>query len=188
MTTMTSMHSGQLYFPNDPQLIKKQLACQELLYCFNQTIPSEIEKRNQLMKEMFKSVGSDVFIEPPLRANWGGHFTTIGKNVYINFNLTLVDDTFITIGDNTMIAPNVTIISGTHPLQPSLREQGLQYNLPVQIGKNCWIGANTTVLPGISIGDNSVIGANSLVTKDIPANSLALGSPARVVKSLKEDK
>ncbi|MGT2752908.1 sugar O-acetyltransferase [Streptococcus porcinus] len=188
MTTMTSMHFGQLYFPNDPQLIKKQLACQELLYCFNQTKPSEIEKRNQLMKEMFKSVGSDVFIEPPLRANWGGHFTTIGKNVYINFNLTLVDDTFITIGDNTMIAPNVTIISGTHPLQPPLREQGLQYNLPVQIGKNCWIGANTTVLPGISIGDNSVIGANSLVTKDIPANSLALGSPARVVKSLKEDK
>ncbi|EGJ27719.1 sugar O-acetyltransferase [Streptococcus porcinus] len=188
MTTMTSIHSGQLYFPNDPQLIKKQLACQELLYCFNQTKPSEIEKRNQLMKEMFKSVGSNVFIEPPLRANWGGHFTTIGKNVYINFNLTLVDDTFITIGDNTMIAPNVTIISGTHPLQPSLREQGLQYNLPVQIGKNCWIGANTTVLPGISIGDNSVIGANSLVTKDIPANSLALGSPARVIKSLKEDK
>ncbi|MGT2648722.1 sugar O-acetyltransferase [Streptococcus uberis] len=186
MNSKDLMHSGQLYFPNDPTIMEKQIQCQEILYDFNQTRPLEGQKRQDLMQKMFHSLGENVYIEPPLRANWGGHFTSIGNNVYVNFNLTLVDDTYIEIGDNTMIAPNVTIISGTHPLEVSLRQQGYQYNLPVKIGKNCWIGANSTILPGVTIGDNSIIGANSLVTKDIPTNSLALGSPAKVTKKIED--
>jgi galactoside O-acetyltransferase len=180
------LHSGELYLPSDPDILKEQTLCQELLYDFNQTRPSEGEKRQELLEKMFAQVGENVYIEPPLHANWGGKFCKIGKNVYANFNLTLVDDTQITIGDYTMLGPNVTIASAGHPILPELRQKGYQYNLPVSIGKNCWIGANSTILPGVTIGDNSVIGAGSLVTKDIPANVLAFGSPAKVIRPINE--
>lgn len=109
-----------------------------------------------------------------------------GKNVYANFNLTLVDDTHIYVGDYTMFGPNVTIATAGHPICPELREKGLQYNMPVRIGKNCWIGANAVILPGITIGDNVVIGAASVVTKDIPSNVVAVGNPCRVLREVGE--
>ena len=109
-----------------------------------------------------------------------------GKNVYANFNLTLVDDTHIYVGDYTMFGPNVTVATAGHPICPELREKGLQYNMPVHIGKNCWIGANAVVLPGITIGDNVVIGAGSVVTKDIPSNVVAAGNPCRVLRQVSE--
>ena len=109
-----------------------------------------------------------------------------GKGVYANFNLTLVDDNHIYIGDSTLLGPNVVIATAGHPILPELREKGYQYNIPVRIGKNCWLGAGVVVLPGVTIGDNSVIGAGSIVTKDIPSNVVAYGNPCRVIREISE--
>ena len=122
-----------------------------------------------------------------LHANFGGRHVHFGDRVYANFNLTLVDDTHIYVGDGTMFAPNVVVATAAHPILPSLRERGLQYNKPVRIGKNCWIGAGAILLPGVTVGENSVIGAGSVVTGSIPAHSLAAGNPCRVIRTLTEE-
>lgn len=180
------MHSGQLYSCDSEEIAADQAACLELQYDYNMTRPSEGKKRSELLRSMFAEIGEGCYIEPPLHANWGGHNVHFGKNVYANFGLTLVDDTDIYVGDSCMIAPNVIIATGTHPVCPELRERVYQYNLPVRIGKNVWIGAGAVVLPGVSIGDNTVIGAGSIVTKDIPANVVAVGNPCRVIREISE--
>ncbi|NSG12292.1 sugar O-acetyltransferase [Blautia producta] len=180
------LHTGEIYLPGDDEILEEQFQCQEKLYDYNQTRPSEGEKRSKLLKEMFAEIGDGCYIEPPLRANWGGHFVHFGKNIYANFNLTLVDDTHIYVGDATMFGPNVTIATAGHPILPELREQAYQYNMPVHIGKNCWLGAGVIVMPGVTIGDNTVIGAGSIVTKDIPANVVAVGNPCRVMREIGE--
>ena len=109
-----------------------------------------------------------------------------GKNIYANFNLTLVDDTHIYVGDYTMFGPNVTVATAGHPIEPTLREKGYQYNATVTIGKNCWIGAGVVIVPGITIGDNVVIGAGSVVTKDLPSNVVAVGNPCKVLREVNE--
>lgn len=180
------LHTGELYRSDDDSLVGEQLKILELLYDFNATRPLEQEKRQQLLKQMFAEIGDGCYIEPPLRANWGGRHVHFGKDVYANFNLTLVDDTHIYVGDCTMFAPNVTVATAGHPILPSLREQAYQYNMPVHIGKNCWIGAGALIMPGVTIGDNTVIGAGSVVTKDIPANVVAVGNPCRVMREIGE--
>ena len=180
------MHSGKLYYCNDEELLAEQSRCLERLYDFNQTRPSQAEKRQALLREMFAERGENCYIEPPLQANWGGKFVHFGSNVYANFHLTLVDDTDIYVGDNVMIGPNVTISAGTHPVHPELRRKQAQYNLSITIGSNVWIGANSVILPGVRIGDNTVIGAGSVVTRDIPANVVAVGSPCRVLREIGE--
>ena len=139
-----------------------------------------------MLTDMFLEVGEGCYIEPPFHANWGGAHVRFGKYVYANFNLTLVDDSYITVGDYTMFGPNVTISTAGHPIDPTLREKVMQYNMPVQIGRNCWLGAGVIVMPGVSIGDNSVIGAGSVVTRDIPANVVAVGVPCRVLRGIGE--
>ena len=134
---------------------------------------------------MLAEVGENCYVEPPLHANWGCH-THFGKNVYANFNLTLVDDTDIFVGDSVMFGPNVTVATAGHPIDPALRLKVGQFNIPVRIGNNVWIGANSVILPGITIGDNSVIGAGSIVTKDIPENVVAVGNPCRVLRPISE--
>lgn len=185
MDIKEKMHNGKLYCCNDEDLLKEQTECMEVLFDFNQTRPSEVEKRKELLQKVFAEVGDNVHIEPPLRANWG-RFTHVGNDVYANFNLTLVDDTDIYIGNNVLIGPNVIIDAGTHPIHPELRRKAAQYNLPVAIGDNVWIGAGAIILPGVRIGGNTVIGAGSVVTKDIPANVIAVGSPCRVVRKISE--
>ena len=186
MKEYNKLHSGELYMPNDDEIVKEQTACLELLYDYNATRPSEGEKRAEILKKMFAEIGGDCYIEPPLHSNFGGHHVHFGKNVYANFNLTLVDDTHIYVGDYTMIGPNVTIATAGHPILPVLREQAYQYNASVHIGRNCWLGAGVIVLPGVTIGDNSVIGAGSIVTKDIPANVIAVGNPCRVLREISD--
>lgn len=180
------LHSGKLYLPNGDEIMSEQLACLEKLYDYNATRPLEQEKRAEMLKDMFAEIGENCYIEPPLHANWGGHHVHFGKGVYANFSLTLVDDTHIYVGDYTMLGPNVTIATAGHPILPELREQAYQYNMPVHIGRNCWLGAGVIVLPGITIGDNSVIGAGSVVTKDIPANVVAVGNPCKVLREISE--
>lgn len=180
------MHTGELYLPGDDEIMREQLCCLDKLYDFNKTRPSEQEKRTKMLKEMFAEIGENCYIEPPFYSNWGGKHVHFGNNVYANFCLTAVDDTHIYVGDNTMIGPNVTLASAGHPVLPELREKAYQYNMPVKIGKNCWLGAGVVVLPGITIGDNTVIGAGSVVTKDIPANVVAVGNPCRVLREIGE--
>lgn len=177
--------SGQIYFP-EPELVDAQQKVLELQYDFNATRPAEQEKRQQLLKQMFAEIGEGCYIEPPLHANWAGKFVHLGRSVYVNFNLTLVDDTAIYIGDYTMIGPNVTIATGTHPILPALREKLYQFNMPVRIGRNCWLGAGAIILPGVTIGDNVVVGAGSVVTHDLPDNVVAVGNPCRVLRPVGE--
>ena len=180
------IHTGELYLPNDPEILSEQQQYLEKLYDFNLTRPSEAEKRQEMLKEMFAEIGEGCYIEPPFHANFGGKNVHFGKGVYANFNLTLVDDTHIYVGDFTMFGPNVTVATAGHPILPELREQVYQYNFPVHIGRNCWIGAGAVIVPGVSIGDNTVIGAGSVVTKDIPSDVVAVGNPCRVLRPISE--
>ena len=186
MTECEMLHGGGLYRSDEAALLNEQTACLERLYDFNATRPSEGEKREALLKEMFAELGENCYIEPPLRSNWGGKHVHFGKGVYANFNLTLVDDTHIYVGDHTMIGPNVTLATAGHPILPALREEVYQFNLPVRIGRNCWLGAGVIVLPGITIGDNTVVGAGSVVTRDLPSGVVAAGNPCRVLREIGE--
>lgn len=186
MDIREKMHSGDLYLSADEDLVAEQLTFVEKLYDFNATRPLEQEKRAIMLKDMFAEIGEDCYIEPPLHSNWGGKHVHFGKGVYANFNLTLVDDTHIYVGDYTMLGPNVVLATAGHPILPELRPLAYQYNMPVHIGKNCWLGAGVIVLPGVTIGDNTVIGAGSVVTKDIPANVVAVGNPCRVLREISE--
>lgn len=185
MNTKDKLHSGNIYFCNDESLMQEQTKCLDKLYDFNHTRPTEYEKREQLLKELLAEVGENCYVEPPLHANWGCH-THFGNDVYANFNLTLVDDTHIYVGDSVMFGPNVTVATAGHPVNPELRRKVTQFNMPVHIGNNVWIGANSVILPGITIGDNSVIGAGSVVTKDIPPNVVAVGNPCKVLREINE--
>ncbi|MFG6369698.1 MAG: sugar O-acetyltransferase [Lachnospiraceae bacterium] len=180
------LHTGELYLPGDGEIIKEQVSYQDKLCEYNLTKPSEFEKRAALLKEMLGDCGEGVYIESPFYANFGGHHCHFGNMVYANYHLTCVDDTHIYIGDYTMIGPNVTIVTAAHPILPELREQQYQYNIPVHIGRNCWIGAGAIIMPGVTIGDNTVIGAGSIVTKDMPANVVAVGNPCRIMREIND--
>ena len=171
---------------NDKEIMEDQTRRLDRLYDYNMTRPTEGAKREALLKEMLAEVGEGCYIESPFHANLGGGHVHLGKYVYANFNLTMVDDTHIYVGDYTMIGPNVTVATAGHPILPELREKLYQYNMPVRIGRNCWIGAGAVILPGVTIGDNSVIGAGSVVTKDIPENVVAVGNPCRVLRKIDE--
>ena len=186
MDIKEKMHNTELYLPGNEELMKEQLGYLDRLYDFNMTRPTELEKRKAMLKEMFAEIGEGCYIEPPFHANFGGKHVHFGKNIYANFNLTLVDDTHIDVGDYTMFGPNVTVATAGHPILPELRKEGYQYNASITIGKNCWIGAGAIILPGITIGDNVVIGAGSIVTKDIPSNVVAVGNPCKVLREVNE--
>ena len=164
----------------------EQVVCMQKLWEYNQIQPKDMDKRFPKLQDMFAEIGEGSYIEPPLHANFGGKHVHFGKYVYANYNLTMVDDTHIYVGDYTMIGPNVTIATAGHPIDPALRSVQAQYNMEVHIGKNVWIGGGCVLLPGISIGDNTVIGAGSIVTKDIPANVVAYGNPCRVIREIGE--
>jgi len=184
MTEREKIHSGEIYFPMGDEILGEQLAYLDKMDAYNATPRRFMKEREAMLPELFAEVGENCYIESPYFANWGGHHVHLGSNVYANAGLTLVDDTHIYIGDNTMLGPNVVIATAGHPIDPELRARGLQYNMPVSIGKNCWLGAGVIVMPGITIGDNTVIGAGSVVTRDIPANVVAVGNPCRVMREV----
>jgi len=186
MSMKEKMHNGELYLPGDEDILKEQFICLEKLYDYNATRPLQQEKRQEMLKSMFAEIGENCYIEPPFHANFGGKHVHFGKNVYANFNLTLVDDTHIYVGDGTMFGPNCVIATAGHPILPELRIEAYQYNFPVHIGKNCWLGAGVIVVPGVTIGDNTVIGAGSVVTKDIPSNVVAVGNPCKVLREIND--
>lgn len=177
------MQNGQIYTDLEEGLPQERLYGKELVYDYNLTRPSEEEKRNEILKRLFGHVGKNIWIEPPLRVAYGNR-TYIGDNFYANFNLVLVDDINIFIGNNVMFAPNVTISTTGHPIHPNLRKNGEQFSFPVKIEDNVWIGSGVVILPGVTIGENSVIGAGSVVTKDIPKNVVAVGNPCKVLRPI----
>ena len=186
MTEREKIHSGKIYWPNDPTIMEEQLGYLDLMDEYNRTPRRLQEKRAEMLKRLFAEVGENCYIESPYFANWGGHHVHLGSNIYANAGLKLVDDTHIYIGDNTMLGPNVVLATAGHPIDPELRARGLQYNLPVRIGRNCWLGAGVIVMPGVTIGDNTVIGAGSVVTKDIPGGVVAVGNPCKVLREVGE--
>ncbi|HIZ10429.1 MAG TPA: sugar O-acetyltransferase [Candidatus Borkfalkia avicola] len=158
----------------------------EVLYDYNMTRPHQGELRAQLIQKMFAEAGEGCYFEPPLHSNFGCSHVHIGKHVYGNYGVTFVDDGEIYVGDYVMFGPRVTVVTAAHPVLPALRERALQFNRPVHIGRNVWVGAGAVILPGVTIGENSVIGAGSVVTKDIPANVVAVGVPCRVLREIGE--
>ncbi len=173
---------GQLYNANfDPVLIEERQQCKETCFEYNQTSPSKTEERKNLIKKLFGKTGENFLIEQPFYCDYGYNIE-IGENFYMNVNVVILDGAKVTFGDNVFIAPNCGFYTAGHPFDTEQRNQGLEYAYPITIGNNVWIGAGCSILPGVSIGDNTVIGAGSVVTKNIPANVLAVGNPCRVIR------
>lgn len=195
MSLEEKMKDGSLYWESgnhsaedqayEKVIAEQRTACKEWVFDYNQTRPSNIERKAHLLQQLLGAAGQDIWIESPVHLAYGVN-TFIGDYFYANFNLVLVDDGQITIGKHVMIAPNVTITTTGHPVHPNYRQGGGQFSLPVVIEDGVWIGANVVVLPGVTIGKNSVIGAGSVVTKDVPANVVAYGSPCRVIRDINE--
>ena len=186
MTQKERMEQELIYDPGDLEIMDEQGGYMDRLWEFNQLKPSQQREKQAYMKETFAQCGENCYIELPFYANWGGKNIHFGDYVYANFGLTCVDDTHIYIGEHTMIGPNCVLATANHPILPELREKAYQYNLPIRIGRNCWLGAGVIVVPGVTIGDNTVIGAGSVVTKDIPANVVAVGNPCHVLRTISE--
>nr|MBO4517522.1 sugar O-acetyltransferase [Clostridia bacterium] len=186
MTEYERMVKGLIYDPADKEIVAEQIKFQDKLWEFNKLKPSDYDKKQRYMKEVFAECGDNCYIELPFHANWGGRHVHFGSDIYANSNLTLVDDEHIYVGNKVMFGPNVTVATANHPINAELRSRALQYNKDVYIGENVWIGAGVIIVPGVSIGENTVIGAGSVVTKDIPKNVVAVGNPCRVLREISE--
>ncbi|MBZ4189100.1 sugar O-acetyltransferase [Niabella beijingensis] len=180
-TEKEKMLAGELYLPSDPELRalsdQAHRRCQE----YNQCPALDYEKKAALLKALIPRQGKSLYIEGPFFCDYGINIV-IGDNVFFNFNCTILDTMLVTIGDHCMFGPAVQIYTPLHPMKAAERNSGREYAQPVVIGNNVWVGGNATILPGVHIGDNCVIGAGSVVTRSIPANSFAAGNPARVIK------
>ena len=177
------MLAGQLFQADDPEIIVDQLRSQDLVDRFNVTGNAETDERTTILAELFGSVGEGVEIRPTFRCDLG--FTThIGARTFVNFGAVFLDIGGITIGEDVQIATNVQLLTSTHPIDPARRLEKWESAEPITIGDNVWLGAGVIVCPGVTIGDNTVIGAGSVVTKDVQADVIAAGNPARVHRSI----
>ena len=183
MTEQEKMLAGYLWL-DDEENLGYQAATRDNIRAFNSLPSDDMEGRAALLPKIFGKCGENVWIVPPLHVGVG-KYSSIGEGTYANMNLTLIDDCAINIGKSCLFGPNVTLCTTGHPIAPNHRGDGM-YSFPINIGDNVWIGANTVVMPGVSIGENSVIGAGSIVTKDIPANVIAFGSPCKVYREINE--
>lgn len=186
MDNVKRKSEGLPYCYDDPALLSDQHLYQDQMRQYNLLMPSDIEGRSKMLKKVFLEIGEGCTVEQPIHSNWGCRHVHLGDGVYVNSNVTFVDDAEIWIGDNCLIAPNVVFCTAGHPILPILREHHYVYNLPIHIGNNVWIGSSVQVMPGVSIGDNSVIGAGSVVTHDIPSDCVAYGVPCEVIREIGE--
>ena len=184
MTEKEKMLAGMVYNAVDPELQKGLQNTREVLYEFNMLRPSETRRMKEILKGILGRVGDDEFIiNQPFRCDYGKQIS-IGRRFFANFNFTVLDEAPVTIGDDCFIGPNVSIYTACHSTNPVERNTRQEWARPVRIGNNVWIGGTVTILPGVTIGDNVTIGAGSVVTSDIPSNSIAVGNPCIVVKTL----
>ncbi len=195
MTEEERIFSGKLYASEEPELVEKKLKAHRLSQMYNMTFEDDDEERNRILHELLSEIGKGTFMLGPIHFHYGSH-TTIGHDCFMNFNFTVQDDARVTIGSHCNFGPNVTIVTPLHSMLARERrpiectdgvERFLCYAKPVSIGNDCWFGANVVVCPGVRVGDNCVIGAGSVVTKDIPDNSFAAGVPARVIRTISEE-
>lgn len=184
MTEKEKCSKGMLYDANnDRELVAERQACKDVCHEYNRLIPSDMKRRKEILRKLLGKTGKEFLIEQPFYCDYGYNIE-IGENFYSNVNCVILDGAKVKFGDNVFIAPNCGFYTAGHPLDVGQRTSGLEYARPITIGNNVWIGAQVSVLPGVTIGDNSVIGAGSVVTKDIPANSLAVGNPCRVIREI----
>ena len=184
MTEKEKMLKGMLYDANyDPQLIEERLECKELCRDYNELRPKDIAGRNALLRKILGAAGDGLLVEQPFYCDYGYNIR-VGKNFFANFNLVILDEAPVTFGDNVFVAPNCGFYTAGHPVDAGERNIGLEYARPITVGNDVWIGAGVSVLPGVTIGSNCVIGAGSVVTRDIPSNSIAVGNPCRVIKTI----
>lgn len=184
MTEKEKCANGLWYNPNnDPELIKERISVKDLCQEYNQLKNSDVEGRNVLIKKIVGKTKENIFIEPNFWCDYGYNIE-VGENFYANHNLVILDCAKVIFGDNVFIGPNCSFYTANHPIDVKQRNEGLESAHPITVGNNVWFGGNVVVLPGISIGNNSVIGAGSVVTKDIPDNVVAVGNPCKVVKNI----
>lgn len=187
MTEKEKAYKGLLYNPNhDKELLDAQDEAKRVLYGYNNLPPWEKEKRLEILKKFLGKVGENPIIHSPFHCDYGYNIE-IGNDFFANMNLIILDGAKVTIGNNVYIAPNVGIYTAGHPFDVKQRNEGLEYAYPVTIGNNVWIGAQVAILPGVTIGNNSVIGAGSIVSRDIPSGVLAVGNPCRVIREIAEE-
>ena len=187
MTESEKMKSGLWYDANfDDELVQQRLIAEDLCFELNNTRPSKVEDRNAILNQLIPNLGNNCTILSPFITDYGC-YCSIGHDTFINHNAYLMDGGGITIGHHCFIGPNCGMYTAIHPMLAEERNQGLEKALPIVIGDNCWIGADVTILPGVTIGSNTIIGAKSVVTKDIPDHVLALGNPCHVLRPITED-
>jgi len=179
------MQAGDLYIADDPQLEADSLRAASLAEKYNRLGPQNPAAAAPLLAELLGSIGEQSIIRPPLYVDYG-KYITVGARTFVNYNFTALDVAPITIGDDVQIGPNVQLLTPTHPLAAGPRRDKLEAAKPISIGNNVWLGGGVIVLPGVSIGENTVVGAGAVVTRDLPANVVAVGNPARVVRDLPE--
>jgi len=187
MTEKEKMLKGENYNASDEQLFSERTRCKNLLYDFNHSRPTERTVREEILREILGSVGEGTWIEPPFACDYGAQIR-VGKKFYANHNCVMLDCAEITFGDNVFVGPNCCFTTAEHPLDAATRNTGLESARPICVGNDVWIGAGVVVLPGVKIGDGCVIGAGSVVTRDIPAGTIAFGNPCRVRRSVSDKK
>lgn len=187
MTEKEKMLAGEMYDPADSNLVLARKRARDLVFRYNGISPSEDENRKTALRELLGSCGEEASIEPPFHCDYGFNIH-VGNHFFANFDCVFLDVSEIRIGDDCMIAPKVGIYTATHPVESSLRISGREYGKPVTIGNRVWIGAGAILLPGVTIGDDAVVAAGAVVTKDIPGRVVAAGNPARILRHIsKED-
>lgn len=180
------MLAGEMYDPLDPELVRDRQRARRLAREYNATTETETELRAKMTREIFGTAGENAFMEPNFRCDYGYNIH-VGKNFYANFDCVILDVCDVRIGDYCMMAPGVHIYTATHPLDPTERNSGREYAKPVTIGHNVWLGGRAVILPGVTIGDNVVVAAGAVVSRDVPPNTVVAGNPARVIRELKSD-
>ncbi len=185
MSEWERMLNGEVYNDFDEELFNKRVEAKKLFKAYNKTDDSEVDLRNDLMTKLFEKVGNRVWIEPDFRCEFGKNIS-IGDDVYINFGCIILDCSKVTIGTHTLIGPNAGLYAANHSIDYKERINGGCIGKPIHIGNNCWLGGDVKIMGGVTIGDNSIIGAGSVVTKDIPSNVIAVGSPCKVIRKITE--
>jgi len=183
MRELDKMLSGELYAAADAELASLRRQARALTRRYNQTTEDDTALRSHLLGELLGAVGPGAYIEPPFRCDYG-RYILAGRNLYANFGCVILDCAWVRLGDDVAIGPNVQILAATHPIDPALRASGPELARPVTIGSQVWLGAGAIICPGVTIGDGVTIGAGSVVTKDIPARSVAVGNPCRVIRTV----
>lgn len=184
MTEKEKAKNGELYNPMyDEELTTEHFKVKDLCFKYNNTLPSNVNERNSILKQILTTTDKTTIIEQPFMCDYGYNIK-FGKNFYANHNLIILDTATVKFGDNVLIGPNCGFYTAGHPVDVNLRNSGLEYAKPITVGNNVWFGGNVVVLPGVTIGNNTIIGAGSVVTKDIPSNVIAVGNPCKIIKNI----